>query len=61
MTFVQPDSAPKGVALLVNTGVAGEDARPKIRAVFTAKALASPVADFPLLPSPPCEHLLTLS
>ena len=42
MTFVQPDSAPKGVALLINTGVAGGDTRPKIRTVFTAKALAPP-------------------
>lgn len=40
MTLLQPDSAPKGVALLVNTGVAGGDTRPKISTVFTAIAFA---------------------
>lgn len=57
MTFVQPDSAPEGVALLVNTGAAGRDTTPKIRTVFTAKALAPPEnCWFPPSPSSSLQH-----
>lgn len=57
MTFIQPDSAPKGVTLLVNTGVAGGDTRPKIRTVFTAKALVPPENRwFPPSPSSSSQH-----
>lgn len=57
ITFVQPDSVPKGAALLVNTGVARGNTRPKIRTVFTAKALASPEnCWFPPPPSSSSQH-----